>query len=147
MLPHALLGLVTASCHSILLLLAHSPGICTDEAFSCIAEACGHAQDKTCFHCFSEVGKCALPPTLSSCLVKASGGMRSTPGTPLDLLAPLAKKASVPEFLGILAIRKKLLADHYPRALKPNPSVLVKRTYLLSLELHFEGQTSVFLHI
>ena len=59
----------------------------------------------------------------------------------------MAKKASVPEFHGTLIIGKKLLAGHHPRALKPSPSVLVKRTYLFSLELQFEGQISGFLHI
>lgn len=63
---------------------------------------------KTFSHCISEASEHDLPPTFSSCLIKASEPMHFTQETPTDCLALMAKRARTPEHYGTVAIRQFL---------------------------------------
>lgn len=103
--------------------------------------------------CLPEAREQALPPTFSSHLAKASRHAQSTEGTPLDLLALVANGAGIPELHGTVTIRNRVLARLPPSEhcmhsrMKHSPSLPMKKTYLLDMELHPEGQASGFPHI
>lgn len=87
--PKARIG--TWSRHFFLLLHSQSPQGCAVKTSSC---------------CLSEAGECALTPTFSSCLVNASGYMKSTQGTLLDCLPLVAEGPDISELQGNVTVRK-----------------------------------------
>lgn len=112
---------------SLALVRASGPGLshlqpkecsCTEKALShCTAKP--RAGEHTYFSpCLSKEIKSVTQPVLSNYPVKASKHTQSTQGTPLPLLALVAKTAGVPELHGTIIIIKTVLSKQNPRALQ-----------------------------